>query len=153
MAQAWARDAWSLESARVLGPEVGSAVQTNLDGMVDQIGFGWSDNPGRTKHWKPLPRCAPGATVGSYTPDMAIHTSADLEAIVKGLCRLVPKVGPLLSGIVGALWPSTGEDAFEQLVSAAVYDLVSEVLVDLKNVIEGSPGSWETLIANWQSDC
>jgi hypothetical protein len=38
MTLAWGRDAWWLESAGVLGAQVGSEVQIQLDGMADQIG-------------------------------------------------------------------------------------------------------------------
>ena len=66
--QAWRQDAWLLQSARVLSPEVGSSLQTKLSGLEDEIGFGWPDKPGPTRHWDPLPICesSAGGGVGSY---------------------------------------------------------------------------------------
>ena len=170
MALAWAGHAWSLQSARVLSPGVGGVVQTHLGGMAGQIGTGWPVKPRPTKHWKPLPSCesgvsvssdtpdlainTPADTAGSYTPDVAINTSADIEALIQGLVKLVPKVGPVLSALVGMVWPASGEgNAFQELVSATVYDLVSTDLEGLEDLMTGSAGSWETLISNWQSDC
>ncbi len=64
MALAWRQNAWSLEAARVLSPEVGSAVQVRLGGLADQLGTAWAAKPGPTKHWQPLPSCDTAGVVG-----------------------------------------------------------------------------------------
>jgi hypothetical protein len=56
LASAWRQDAWSMEAARVIGPELGSSLQNRLDRLRGKIGSGY-DRPGPTRHWKPLPSC------------------------------------------------------------------------------------------------
>ncbi len=155
-AQAWRQHSWSQQAGRVISPEMGSLLQRELGGMEGQIGYGWPVKPGPTKHWKPLPSCETGSGgVGGYTPTITDPT-ADVKIFMKMGLALTPRIGGFLGGFVDLLWPKSGTDMtnlFQQLVDQAIYDLVKADLDGLEALLTGSPGSWNTLVANWQSDC
>jgi hypothetical protein len=154
LAVAWRQDAWSKQASRVISPELGSSIQNRLGTMEGQIGIGWPVKPGPTRHWKPLPTCETSASggVGSYDPAIT-DPASDIKFVIKALLGLIPKVGPILGGLVDLLWPNATMDLFQQLVDQAIYGLVAADLQGLEDLLIGLPSSWETQVAQWQQDC
>ncbi len=166
MVQAWRQHAWSLEAARVIGPEIGSSLQNQLSGIVDEIGYGWSDKPGPTRHWQPLPSCGAGVTgvgaasgdvLGSYNPAVT-DPSNSMKIFLQMILGSVPSVGPALSGVVELLWPrgsSADSNGFKELVDQSTYDLVSGHLEGLMSLmVDPETGAgWEDQIGLWKEDC
>jgi hypothetical protein len=166
MVQAWRQHAWSMEAARVIGPEIGSSLQNQLGGMVDEIGYGWSDKPGPTRHWKPLPGCisdatglvsASGDVVGSYDPAIT-DPSTSMKIFLQMILGSVPTVGPALSGVVELLWPrgsSADSNGFKELVDQNTYDLVSGQLEGLMKLMTdpATGNGWEDHLGKWKERC
>jgi hypothetical protein len=130
LASAWRQDAWSMEAARVIGPELGSSLQNRLGRLQGKIGWGYAAKSGPTRHWAPLPSCetsdigpasaaitsgpsapalagASAPVVGSYNPTIEDPLS-DLKIFLKigtGLLNLVniavPGLGTVLSSLLG----------------------------------------------------
>lgn len=173
LATAWRQDAWSMEAARVIGPELGSSLQNRLSRLQGTIGSG-DDKPGPTRHWKPLPSCdttgvtsGPGVlasatngaeVVGSYNPTIE-DPMADLKILLKmglGMLNLfVPGLGMFLSGVVDLVWPAGPNMAnlLQDLVDGTTYGLVSYSVNELAGELEGSPGAWDPTLRAWQLTC
>lgn len=160
MVLAWRQNAWNLQAGRVIGPELGSSLQSQLGDMVDEIGYGWPDKPGPTKHWKPLPSCessagvlasTPGAVVGSYNPT-ATDPSADVKIFLDMALSLVPEVGGIMSGLVNLIWPQ-GPDSdanMFQAVAKAQYDAVKSDVQKFGYALMGDPNNPQT--GSWNSE-
>jgi hypothetical protein len=130
LGSAWRQDAWSMQAARLIGPELGSSIQNRLGRLQGKIGSGYAVKPGPARHWKPLPSCetspsggepvvasgsgvltsaSSGEVVGSYTPT-AEDPLADLKVFLKvgiGLLNLVniavPGLGTFLSSLLAGV--------------------------------------------------
>lgn len=166
LVQAWRRDAWSLEAARLIGPDIGSSLQNQLSGLRDNIGYGWSEKPGPTRHWKPLPSCdseVAGVTSssadlvgGSYNPAIT-DPSSDAKAFLKMAFGTIPEIGGFLNGLVDLLWPagSTADDnGFKELVDEATYDLVAARLQGLMSLMSSADDTgWNDQVAYWKQNC
>ncbi len=170
MALSWRQHAWSLQSGKVVNPELGSTLQNELREISDQIGTGWSTKPGPAQNWKPLPDCeaettvaapAPGDVVGGYTPTAATSVQADIEIFLTSALQYVPIVGNLLSGLTQLLWPQ-GADAdannLQQMVKQAAYDAVSADLQGIGEALAGSSkdpekSCWNNTVASWRTVC
>ncbi|UFS71251.1 ricin-type beta-trefoil lectin domain protein [Geomonas sp. RF6] len=170
MALAWRQHAWSLQSGKVVYPELGSSLQNQLREISEQIGTGWSPKPGPTMKWKPLPICdtstgdaasASGDVVGGYTPTAATDVQADIEIFLTTAFQYVPVVGNLLAGLTQLLWPQ-GPDAeinnMQAMVKQAAYDQVSTELTGIGEALAGASadpeaGSWNQTVANWRIYC
>ena len=155
--QAWRQDAWLLQSARVLSPEVGSSLQTKLSGLEDEIGFGWPDKPGPTRHWDPLPICesSAGGGGGSYTPTVA-DPSADVKIFLKMGLALVPRIGGFLGGFVDLMWPAGGDadtNLFLEIVKQETYDRVATDLSSLYDLLMDPVTGWNKQVMDWQIYC
>jgi hypothetical protein len=132
LVQAWRQHFWSMEAARVIGPDIGSPLQNQLSEMVDEIGYGWSERRGPTRHWKPLPVCdssaaGVGATsaplVGSSDPTIT-DASSSAKIFLQMILGSAPYIGPALSGMVELLWPkgsSETSNGFQDLVDKDTY--------------------------------
>ena len=115
---AWTSEARSYQAAGLLSAANGAILHNGLQGFLEKIGTGAPPKPGPTRKWEPLPACDSGvtssgavaglaaATVGSSDYSMAFDLN-DVLTVVRTLVGLVPGAGPLLSGLVAVLWPSS----------------------------------------------
>ena len=162
---AWHQHAWSMEAARVIGPELGSSLQNQLNDLADQIGYGWEEKPGPLRRWKALPSCEPGTAdvlgsgelvAGSYNPGGADPMNM-MKIFLKMLLGKAPEVGGILSGMVDLLWPtgsSATDNNFQELVDQTTYDLVSARLGGLMLNMSSSSGTgWNDQVAFWKRNC
>jgi len=166
LVQAWRRDAWSLEAARLIGPDIGSSLQNQLGDLTDDIGYGWSEKPGPTRHWKPLPSCDSDAAGLSSTSDDLVgysynpaimDPSADAKAFIKMALGTIPEIGGFLNGLADLLWPtgSTPDDnPWKEYVDQQTYSLVSARLGGLmSNMSSPDETGWNDELAFWTTNC
>jgi hypothetical protein len=121
----------------------------------EEIGTGWPEHPkrgGHARHWPPLQHCGspPGRTsVGETSEEFDL---ADVEALVQGLLSLVPKVGDLLSGLVGVLWPDSGPDIYDYIQQAVDTAIQEEAIGDML-VLQNRLDAFNLLEREWHDAC
>lgn len=134
----WVERVHAVVSAGALSTPVAAELQQELPAILDEIGTGWRKNPRPVRNWPALPECdtSQDSLVGS---DYQVWTPGDAEVVVETALKLVPKVGVLLSGLAGVLWPSDSPDVYtliDEVEDAAAQNLAMTALQSLEQDLD-----------------
>jgi hypothetical protein len=123
-----------------------------LSSIHEEIGTGWPERPRPVRNWPPLPDCGsmPGRTIVGTASDSFDLT--DVEALVEGLLSLVPKVGDLLSGVVGVLWPDSGPDIYDY-IDQAIETAIQEEASGAMDALQGRLNDFNAIEQKWYDAC
>jgi hypothetical protein len=134
---AWIKRAESMAGTGTLDPTLHAQLKEKLQAILEQIGTGWAQTPGPTRHWPPLHPCGPRVTQLPGA-DAVWNGQEDVMALITTAIKAIPppdRVGILVGGLIKIWWPSSSPDIstlIEPDIDASVRQLLLADLAALQ---------------------
>lgn len=153
----WIAKARNMAATGMLDPDLHEDLDGELQGILEQIGTGWTETAMPTRNWPPLASCSPWGDpgVGDYTvwsgreDVMTLITTAIKEIHPPG------RVSILVSGLVHLFWPNGADNKTDisTLIEAEIDDQVRQNLMNELNGLYGVLNNFAYYENAWYEKC